>query len=180
MVDERWAPVKGWEGFYSVSDHGRIRRDLRSRGAVGGRILTPKRTTRGYRYVDLSRNDSKVRRLIHQLVAEVFLPARPSLNHDPNHIDGDKANNFATNLEWATTAENNVHARRLGLRGSDAGELNGNAKLTVDEVQEIRRLKGVVGQVQLARRFGVAKSTIYWIHKGRNWRVLARKEPRRA
>lgn len=160
----------GWEGVYSVSDLGRIRRDAGGRGAVAGRIITAKRNKKGYQYADLSRDDRKIRRLVHQLVAEAFLPARPSAEHHPNHIDADKTNNSVANLEWLTVPQNNAHARSLGLVPALSGEENGRAKLTAEQVAEIRALKGKVGQRRIAARFRVARTTVQWIHNGRNWR----------
>jgi hypothetical protein len=146
-----------------------VRRDVGGRGAVAGRVLTAKKKSNGYRQVDLSRNDTKDRRLIHQLVAAAFLPARPSACHHPNHIDGDKANNVAGNLEWATRAENAAHAARLGLTARLAGERNGRAKLTAAQAEEIRALKGSVGQREIAIRYGVARSLVQRIHQGKAW-----------
>lgn len=168
-MTERWQPIPGYEGLYSISDLGRVRRDAGGRGAMAGRVLTPKPTSKGYRHVDLSRNDKKKRRLIHQLVAEAFLPARPSAVHFPNHIDANKANNVATNLEWLTRPENTAHARKLGLFPSLAGERNGRAKLTRAQVGVIRSLKGAVGQRDIASRFGVARSLVQRIHQGKAW-----------
>lgn len=51
---------------------------------------------------------------VHRLVASAFLP-NPEDKETVNHIDGNKQNNCLSNLEWATQAENNAHARRLGL-----------------------------------------------------------------
>ncbi len=59
-----------------------------------------------------------------------------------NHIDGNKLNNHADNLEYCTPGENIRHAVRLGLKKGDKGEHNSMAKLTPDEVLEIRRLYG--------------------------------------
>lgn len=171
-MSERWKPIAGWEDLYSVSDRGRVRRDAGGRGAVAGRVLTAKRTAKGYRHVDLSRDDRKTRRLVHQLVAEAFLPPRPSENHHPNHLDGIKSNNVVGNLEWATPAENAAHAARLGLSARLTGERNGRAKLSGDQVNEIRRLRGSLGQRAIAARFGVARSLVQRIHQGRAWSEL--------
>lgn len=116
-----------------------------------------------------SSNDKKTRRLIHQLVAEAFLGKRPTDHHHPNHLDADKTNNRASNLEWATNAENNAHARSLGLIPAMRGENNGRSKLTADQVAEIRALKGRLGQRVIADRFGVARSMVQRIHQGKAW-----------
>lgn len=54
-------------------------------------------------------------RKVHHMVADAFLPAKPSPQHQVNHKDGDKHNNEATNIEWVTQSENAKHAVALGL-----------------------------------------------------------------
>jgi hypothetical protein len=135
--------------------------------------LTGKKTKKGYLIVDLSVDDVKTRRLIHQLVAEAFLPPRPSVEHFPNHLDADKTNNNVENLEWATRAENNAHARRLGLVPSLRGEANGRSKLTAVQVDEIRAVRGHQSQRAIAARFSVARSLVQRIHQGRAWVDMA-------
>jgi hypothetical protein len=171
MQDERWLPVPSYESIYAVSSLGRVRRDGAGQGATAGRILTPKKAPNGYLYVDLSKGDRKTRFGIHRLVAMAFISLPPFDGAEVNHKDTIKTNNVPENLEWMTTLENVRHAVANGLVGGKSmpGELNPRAKLSAVQVAEIRSLKGIVGQVRLAKQYGVSKSTIYWIHKGRNW-----------
>ena len=60
--------------------------------------------------------ENQERFLLHRLVAAAFLPPPEPHQTHVNHVDGDKSNNDADNLEWCTPAENNIHARRTGLR----------------------------------------------------------------
>ena len=78
-----------------------------------------------------------------------------------NHIDGNTANNFASNLEYVTPRENVRHAMRTGLR-HDIGERNPNARISDETVRDIRSAAttGNVKRADLARRFGVGLSQI--------------------
>lgn len=100
---EQWKDIKGYEGLYKVSDSGRvinIKTDL---------ILTQTINEQGYLTVGLRKNYKTTRYKIHRLVAVAFIP-NPLLKEQINHIDEDKNNNFAANLEWSTPSENTNHA----------------------------------------------------------------------
>ena len=70
----------------------------------------------GYEYVHLcnGKNNTILKR-VHRIVAEAFIP-NPDSCKQVNHIDGDKANNSVSNLEWCTSQQNNIHALQTGLR----------------------------------------------------------------
>jgi hypothetical protein len=72
-------------------------------------------TNRGYKRITLSINGKEERWSVHRLVALLFVP-NPEQKPQVNHIDGNKENNDASNLEWCTASENNKHAIRTGLR----------------------------------------------------------------
>ena len=109
---EEWKDVVGYEGYYQVSSHGRVRSldhkaINRYGGMIKGRILKPY-ICAGYQAVGLHANNVREHKLIHRLVAEAFV-----LNQDDkpvvNHIDENKFNNFVNNLEWVTCRENINH-----------------------------------------------------------------------
>lgn len=82
-------------------------------------FLKPYKDKLGYYSVTMSHNGVPERMKLHRLVALMFIP---NLENKPqvNHIDGDKGNNNVANLEWCTSYENNLHARRFGLNNVSA------------------------------------------------------------
>ena len=110
---EEWRDVVGYEGFYQVSNYGRIKvvPHLVSRGfctiTCPEKILKPRAKNNRYLFVRLSNGSKRTskEKYVHRLVAEAFLP---NCDHKPeiDHIDGDRTNNFVTNLRWVTRTEN--------------------------------------------------------------------------
>lgn len=70
-------------------------------------------------------------------------------------------------LRWATYKENHDDMIRHGT--IDRGEKRYNAKLTEDQVREIRAWDGVEMQKDLAARLGVSRSLVCRVLKGRGW-----------
>lgn len=119
----QWRAIPGFEGWYEVSDRGHVRRVMPERNASVGRLLRFGSTRHGYRIAKLC-VQGKVRGFtVHSLVALAFLGPRP-IGHQVNHIDGDKMNNAASNLEHVSPAENIEHAKRLGLFRSGTNHPN--------------------------------------------------------
>lgn len=107
---------------YLVSDFGRIRRDGSDRDHSV-------RDSKGYLVVDLYDDGKRSTKRLHRLVAEEFVP-NPDSKLEVNHIDGNKYNNAASNLEWVTKKENCRHAWDNGLVKPSRGMLgksNSNA-----------------------------------------------------
>lgn len=106
---EAWKDIPGHPG-YAVSDAGRI--------CSKRKVLKPfivKST--GYMQVNLS---NRSRHFVHRLVAAAFCAPRGDV---VNHLNGDKADNRAANLEWTTARGNNLHSYRvLGTRPSSLGK----------------------------------------------------------
>lgn len=111
-------PITGYSQYFATCD-GEIYSYARSDTP---RYLTPhkKKTSVGtYLNVFVTPDiGPRVQLGVHQLVCLAFKgpPPNDGKKYEVNHIDGNKHNNAATNLEWTTRSENTLHALRLGLR----------------------------------------------------------------
>lgn len=106
---EHWKVVEGTYGALEVSDLGRAKSNLRD-----GRILKTSLDRKGYHRLRMTIKRQKYCFKLHRLVAQAFIP-NPDNKPQVNHIDGNKDNNAASNLEWVTNKENAQHAVRTGL-----------------------------------------------------------------
>lgn len=121
MEEEIWKPVIGYEGFYEISNLGRVR-GLYNR--VHGRILSPAKNKNGYRYVCLYKDKCSKCIKVYRLVAMAFLP-NPLDLPEIDHIDGSRDNDIVSNLRW-TTHRDNINNPITKKRFSEAqlGEKN--------------------------------------------------------
>ena len=110
---------------------------------------------------------------VHRLVAVKYV-ANPAGKPEVNHKNGVRSDNRASNLEWVTCSENNVHAYATGLSKAAKGEKQGHAKLTANEVLEIRHLRansdlsfGTIGEM-----FGVSAGNCQHIVARDTWRHI--------
>lgn len=180
-IHERWKGIPGYEGYYQVSTHGRIRSLDRYVGYRNdkqrfsrGKILEPGKDKDGYFGVILSKENSKKGKRVHRLVLTAFdRPPKPG--EQCNHKDGNKQNNHIENLEWCTVKQNIWHKENI-LGKHNRGEKNGGVELTEQKVKEIRVLleKGWT-QRRIAKKFGVCKSTIGYIYSGKTWKHIIEK-----
>ena len=97
---------------YAISNLGNII------NVKSGRLLKTNINPYGYKYVQLSINGIRTTYRIHRLVARAFVD-NPDNKPYVNHIDGNKLNNNANNLEWVTAKENDNHARKTGLKNQN-------------------------------------------------------------
>lgn len=159
---EVWKTITGFPN-YSVSSAGRIKSvpRLRTRGGMLKPVLQPT----GYLAVTLMNEGVPQNALIHRLVAHAFLP-NPLGYYSVNHIDGNKQNNYITNLEWNSLEDNVKHAYENGLN-NQTGSHNSQSKLTEDDVALIRNSHQ--RNHLLAIRYGVSASLIGKVKKGVGW-----------
>lgn len=125
MKNEIWKDIAGYEGYYQVSNFGRVKSLQRT--VITGkyscpvvlkeRILTVSKNKHGYGYVMLASNGTSKSFAVHRLVIKSFI-LNPENKPQVNHIDGIKTHNELENLEWATNSENQLHAHKTGLKTS--------------------------------------------------------------
>jgi len=175
---ENWKAIPGYDGYYEASDLGRIRSIERvvAHGRHGTckqkeKILKPALDGHRYFRVALSMGDAFRTYTVHRLIALTFLGERPEGNQI-NHKSGIKSDNSVSNLEYCTQSENALHSYRIGLQKPKPGSTNNNAKLTEQDVKEIREFvkqsgKRNYGRDALAEKYGVSSAHIKDIVNGR-------------
>jgi hypothetical protein len=134
---EKWIDAKGFEGYYEVSNLGRVRRKKGETIYKDGRVahfsetvLAPSPNRKGYLRVYLSKKSKQYTKTVHRIVAESFIE-NPLGKKTVNHIDGNKTNNNVENLEWATNEENMRHAFKMGV-------FNERDKTTILNIKHMR------------------------------------------
>lgn len=158
-MSEAWRDIPGHEGRYQASSLGRVR------SVKSGRILRLGVTPQGYRKVSLGAACRDQR--VHRLVLAAFVGS-PLPCEEACHSDGNRANNHLSNLRWDTRAGN--HADKVKHGTTARGERNHLAKLTADDVREIRRrLAGGDLGYEIARDFNVTAANISSIRKNKTW-----------
>jgi len=160
MNREEWKDIIGYEGLYSVSSSGRVRKTFTER------ILKQSKNPL-YFAVSLRKNKQSKSFLVHRLVALAF-HGEPKDRKVVNHIDFDKYNNSVDNLEYVTTKENVHHT--MNSKRHEYGEKHWCSKMTNRDVVLCKKLhKNNVRRSVLARCFGVSEKTIYNVVKGILW-----------
>ena len=98
MANEVWKPIKKYEGFYEVSNKGRVRsvERLDARGQHReGKVIS----ANSIQQVSLCKDGKRKNFLVHKLVADAFLEA-PQSDEKLIHVDGNPENNCVENIKW--------------------------------------------------------------------------------
>lgn len=124
-LGEVWKPIPGFPK-YKASNFGRIKSFKRSPIIIRQAI-----NDRGYLKMAIySRGRGKSCVSAHQAVALAFCD-NPHRYKEVNHIDGNKLNNEAANLQWCSRSENMKHMIKLNGPGHRLGMTNPRAKMVL-------------------------------------------------
>ena len=146
-MDEIWKKIELCERNYYISNMGKIKSN--------NKILKTHKSTGGYLYISVWKNNKVKHIKLHRLVAQAFIP-----NHENkpfvNHIDGNKLNNCVNNLEWVTNKENISHAYKNGLMNKNKRK---NIKINQYDLDG-NFIKSWYGFNDIEKNFKVSRSTI--------------------
>lgn len=157
MRNEKWRVIPRYE-HYEASDRGRVRSVDRTitvnsvlKGTytkkIRGRVLKPRINRRGHLGLALGRGDKNFFD-VHALIARTFHGRRP-LNADVTHKNGRPTDNRACNLEYKSRGENNKDVFWHGRR-----------KVTLAQVQKIRKTRSAKERLRLAKEFDISYSHV--------------------
>ena len=148
---EVWKDIKGYEGLYQVSNIGRVKSLKRTfidkigrRQHIKERILKSETDRYGYLRVLLCASSGKRKHFaVHRLVCEAFHENSQN-KPEVNHINEDKSDNRACNLEWVTKKENCNHGTRNARIAKSVGQYTRDGKLIKvwQSIIEVERLLG--------------------------------------
>lgn len=168
MITEMWRPVIGGEGYYEVSDLGRVRSlprvIMRKNGmphTVTGEVLKTHRRSDGRFRADLHLLSGRRQALVHRLVLEAFVGPEPG-GMEGCHCDGDPANNRLENLRWDTPSGNTLDSVRHGTHPQarrtrcKRNHLLAGANLTTDDQRRCVACEKARQAVRYGKKKGLA------------------------
>lgn len=170
-MSEQWKAIPGYEGFYEVSDQGKVkalRRTTRNGRVRSERVLIPGYTQGGYAKVDLSRDNESSTRMIHRLMLEAFVGPANGLH--ACHGNGIRNDNRLANLRWGTVSDNAID-RNEHSKSTKREHASPRAILTADDVRFIRTCG--LPPSELRRRFPqVKEAALAHVRSRRTWKHI--------
>lgn len=129
-MEEIWKDIVGYEGYYQISSHGRVKslsrvcnsnKKIHKNRILAEKILIPNVQKKGYFRILLQKDGVRKRFMVAVLVARAFIP-NPENKPFVDHIDNDKSNNTIQNLRWVTAKENSnnpisIERRKAMMKG---------------------------------------------------------------
>lgn len=162
-MKELWKDVVGYEDYFQISNLGRVfskRTNKILKFSSAGEYLTISTKIGG-------KKGKSVNLKVHRMVAIAFVE---NADNKPmvNHIDGNKKNNNASNLEWTTNAENIQHAVENDLIKIK----NNKSNMSMEKARLIRRIKAEnkITAKQIAEDMNICYHTVKLVLRNETWK----------
>jgi hypothetical protein len=181
---EVWKPLQfpGWKQLrnkYALSSQGRIA-SYKNDVLQDGKLLQGSITT-GYKTLNLHRPGNNGTLYIHREVARIFNKKATTKHKYVIHINHNKTDNSAKNLQWSTLEKMIEHQQespaKVAYKKVQANRTTG-LKLTAAQVKTIKKTlddpKRKLTIKKVAEKYGVSEMTMYRIKSGENWGRIKR------
>ena len=161
---EIWKDIKGYEGYYQVSNMGNVK-SLNYRRTGKERIMKPGDNGKGYLRVGLSKDGKRKSCKVHRLVAEAFIQFVPEANtsYEVDHKNTDRTDNRVSNLCYVTSSQNKLNPKTR--------ERNINNPNKSKPVIGIDKITGLIVEFpstkEAERQLGISQNNICDCLKGR-------------
>lgn len=178
LTNEIWKPIPSFEGFYSVSNKGRVKSETRTIFQQGrnqtykGKILkTYISSTTGYPTVSLMKKGRELKIYVHRLVMWAFV-GHQMKGIEVRHLDGTRTNNCLENLAYGTHSENMRDAVRHGTASCCRNNPNNIFKITEEQAVAIAKDTRITREI--ARDYGITPKHVNSIKRGEYWGDITR------
>lgn len=174
-TEEVWKPIHGFNGYYEVSNYGRVRSVDRTMTYANGlevryrgKLLSPFMKANGYLQVTISWHCKNHHKYVHRLVAEAFVVNPDPINKiEVNHLDEDKTNNRYDNLVWCTDKENKNHGTTIERAVRKRRELHCGEKSVTQYTLDWVPIKTYAGIEEAVNATQISRKSIYNACNGR-------------
>lgn len=150
---------------YSVSNMGNIK------NKITNKVMKQKKNQNGYMTIQLSYSHNRKFFMVHRLVGKAFLDNylnKPEINH----IDNNRCNNVADNLEWVTKSENAIHRIKTGNVMDINGDKNPMAKISKEIAIEIKYNYKDLKHSEIAKIYNLPSNLVGRIRRGECWKCI--------
>lgn len=170
MTQEIWKDVPWYENLYKINKKWEVK------NIKFNRLLKPQKDRYWYIFVSISKNGITKNRLLHRLLAITFIE-NPELKIMVNHKNWIKTDNRIENLEWSTSAENNLHAyRELGKKWAWTWKFwseNHSSKKVYQYTKELIFIKSYGSIREAWRETWIARESIWKVCLCKKWYIHA-------
>lgn len=171
LQNEVWFDIPGFEGLYKISNFHRVLSTfkIKKTGNFKSIIKKPVKSPRGYLVFKFRKEGKDYGMKLHRAIAILFIP-NPDNLPEVLHLNDIKDDNRIENLKWGTHKQNMELAAINKLYADYNGERNPQAKLTNQQVKDIRASSKTTNELSII--YKMSKHQIWKIKSGGGWKGI--------